>query len=974
MSRTLKKGIAWLLLLLMLASGCMTPSVQPESHDRERVPSPTSALTEEQADPAVRPSLSSEGVQLLFTEVRSAGDKEGAYAGCEWADWFELYNAGDRSVDLGGLFITNDPEKPDKHPLPSVTLSPGQYVAICCCGKEDHPSVLMGIARRGETLYIYGADRREICTVTAPPLDDDVSWAFLDGTWGYCTEPTPGRVNERIFASLDPTRAETLPVSVSELLIEGRYASVTRDGSYCDFVELHNDTDSAVSLKNWFLSDSTDKLEKWAFPDVEIPADGYLLILLGGDGQKRSDGLLQADFSVNRREQVVLYDREALAYTVFTMPESLRSDVSVGAHGEYYLSPTPGRENGPASYTASDEGCYDYTGVFISEVCAYAGAGNNDWIELYNATGASVSLDGWQLRKDREGAKAIDLSGVLSPGGYAVFETTSHPERQKNGTGSFGLSMGGETLYLVDADGGLRDEYKTGVLEPNISSGRVEGNGNIARVFFKKPTKGSRNSDQYALGYAKAPVFSETGLYHTDGFLLTLTSGDGAVIRYTTNGSEPTASSPIYTDPITISKNTVIRAFSQEDGLLNSEIVTYTFLFEKPHELPVICLSFDPKDREALWSGKSKVSKSKQQRKGYFSYYEGGKLAVEFPADFKTKGAGTLGYAQAALSIHLRGKYGVSSVTYPFFKEYGWSEYSSLNIRNSGQDNASARIRDSYASRLCLGLNIDVAATRPTAVYINGKYYGLYDLNEDQNDDFLEKYYGINKDDVEIIRFNTVTVKGSNADWKRVIEFAKTKNLAKDSVYEEFIQWVDPDYFIDYLVCSTYLCNSDMANQKYWHTKDNAVRWRAIFYDFDYGMGFNGGSAKRSIINHFFNKDGTPTATSRVFTHIPVALVKNPKWRARFIERYVELTVTTFAPERAVRILHELRDEMASEMPRHIARWGHPSSYDAWLKNVNAIEKWMKARPENALENLRKYFNLDKSYIDELVAKYTPAA
>ena len=970
MKRTLKNGIAWLLLLLLLAGGCVTPSTQPDT--RERVPSPTSALTEEQADPQSKQVVSSEGIRLMFTEVRSSGEQAGAYEGCEESDWFELYNAGPESVALGRLYITNDPEKPDKHPLPETLLKPGEYLAICCCEKKAHPSVAMGIARRGEALYVYGEDRREICQVTVPPLDDDISWAFLEGAWGYCTEPTPGKANRRIFDSLDPVQVEALGISVSELLIDGRYTAVTPDGSYCDFVELHNDTESSISLKNWYLSDRPDNLEKWPFPDLEVPAEGYLLILLGGDGQTRTDGLLQADFSINRREQVVLYDAEALVYSSFSLPPKLRSDVSVGANGEYYLSPTPGRENGPASYTASDGGCYDYTGVFISEVCAYAGPGNNDWIELYNATGEEVSLDGWQLRKDREGEKVIGLSGTLAPDGYAVFETTSHTERQNNGVGSFGLSMGGETLYLLDETGGLRDEYATGVLEPNISSGRVEGNGNIARVFFKEPTKGGRNSSQYALGYAKAPVFSKTGLYQTESFLLTLTSGDHAVIRYTANGSEPNASSTVYTEPIPITKNTVIRAFAQEDGLLNSEIVTYTFLFEKPHELPVICLSFNPKDKDDLWLGRSKQSSSKRQRKGYFSYYEGGKLSTEFPADFKTKGAGTLGYAQAALSIHLRGKYGVSSVTYPFFKEYGWTEYSSLNIRNSGQDKSSARIRDSYASRLCLGLNIDVAATRPAAVYINGKYYGLYDLNEDQNDDFLEKYYGVDKDDVEIIRFNTMVVKGSNQDWKRVIEYAKTKSLSKQSAYEEFEQWVDPEYFIDYLVCSTYLCNSDMANQKYWHTKDNTIRWRAIFYDFDYGMGYNGGSAKRSIISHFFNKSGTPTATSRVYTHIPVALVKNPQWRTQFIERYVELTVTTFAPERAVRILHELRDEMAPEMPRHIERWGSPSSYDAWIKNVNAIEKWMESRPKYALENLRKYFDLDQSYIDELVAKYTP--
>ena len=968
LKRTLKNGIAWLLLLMMLAGGCMTPA---EQGTRERAPSPTSALSQEKVEPTAEPVVPSDGVVLQFTEVRSSGSRAGAYDGCGSEDWFELYNPGAEPVDLGRLYVTDNSEKPDKLHLPQAVLAPGQYLAICCCEKQGHPSVDMGISRGGETLYIYGGDRRLIAEVAVPPLDDDISWAYFDGNWGYSMEPTPGKANAKILDSLDPIEVEAVGLSVSEIMIDGRYAAVTPDGQYCDFVELHNDTDGAISLRNWFLSDDADDLDKWAFPDVTVAADGYLLVLLGGDGQARTDGLLQADFSVNRREKVVLYDANALAYAVFFLPEKIRSDVSVGPNGEYYLSPTPGRKNGPASYTASDRGCYDYTGVVISEVCAYAGAGNNDWIELYNGTDAEVSLTDWQLMKDRSGQKVLSLSGTIAPGEHAVFETTSHPERQKEGVGTFGLSMGGETLYLLDNTGRLRDEFATGVLEPNVSSGRVEGNGNIARVFFKQPTRGERNSDSYALGYAKAPVFSETGLYQTSPFQLTLTSGDKAVIRYTTDGTEPTGSSSVYKGPITIKNNTVIRAFAQEDGLLNSEVVTYTFLFETPHDLPVVCLSFNPKDKSALWSARSKESSSKKQRKGYFSYYEGGKLSTEFPADFKTKGAGTLGYAQASLSIHLRGKYGVSSVTYPFFKEYGWQEYASLCIRNSGQDYSKARMRDSYANRLCFGLNIDVVATRPVAVYINGQYYGLYDLNEDQNDDYLNTHYGVSKDDVEIIRFNTSLVKGSKTDWLRVIDYAKSKDFSKDSVYQEFTKWVDTDYFIDYLVCSTYLLNTDMANQKYWHTKDNAIRWRAIFYDFDYALGFSS-SVKRNILGNFFSKDGTATATSRVYTYIAAALVKNPGWRTKFIERYVELTVTTFAPDRAVRILNELKEEMAPEMKRHIAHWKKPASYDKWISEVNAIQQWMEQRPQYALNNLKSYFKLSQSYIDELVAKYTP--
>ena len=272
----MRKGIAWLLLLLMLAGGCDTPA-SPQTDTRQRVPSPTSALLEGGAG-AVAHGSSSAGVRLQFTEVRSSGDLAGAYPGCEGEDWFELYNPGTEAVALGNLYITNDPEKPNKHPLPSVTLLPGQYVAICCCDRLTHPSVSMGIARRGETLYVFGGDRREICSLTVPPLDADISWAYRDGDWGYCTEPTPGQANGRIFASLDPVQVGSLGLAVSELLIDGKYAAVLPDGSYCDFVEFCNETDSTLSLKNWYLSDREDDLEKWPFPDIQVAPGEYLLV------------------------------------------------------------------------------------------------------------------------------------------------------------------------------------------------------------------------------------------------------------------------------------------------------------------------------------------------------------------------------------------------------------------------------------------------------------------------------------------------------------------------------------------------------------------------------------------------------------------------------------------------------------------------------------------------------------------------
>ncbi|MBQ7278779.1 MAG: CotH kinase family protein [Clostridia bacterium] len=957
--------MAWL-LLLFTAAGCAAPTVP----DTPGTVSPTSALyasSESEAPGINEPTVSG----LTFTEVRSSGSVRGAYEGCEGEDWFELYNGGDAGIDLGRLFVTDDINEPENLRLPQVTLMPGEYLAVCGCGQRTHPAVRLGIDKAGEDLYICTAAGQVICSLSVPALTKDTSWALLNGTWGYCPLPTPGKENTAVYDSLSPHEAGNLPLQVSELLLSGSYTPVTEDGAYCDFVELSNASDSPLSLQGWYLSDELEDLTRFPLPDMTLAPGELLLVLLGGDGTPRTDGALQAPFTVGKEEVgVYLYSLGDMAYSLFSLPERQMADVSMGPNGAYYLRPTPGESNGTPSFTAADGGFFDSTGVFISEVCAFE-TDKNDWIELYNGSAQSVSLEGWTLGPERSGAGALALSGTLTPGAHLVVETTSHPERQRPGVGTFGISAGGETLYLLDEEGQLQDSFSTGALTPNHTSGRVEGNGSLSRVFFLEATPGKTNAAAYRLGYALAPTFSHRDLYQSAPFLLTLTADPEATIRYTTDGSEPDGSSKLYTGPIEIKKNTVVRAIATEDGLMNSDIVTYTYLFEEPHSLPVICLSFLPKDVDALASARSKESSTKKQRKGYFSYYEDGSLCTQFPADFKTKGAGTLGYRQMSLSIHLRGKYGQGSVNYPFFSEAGWAEYASLCIRNSGQDHSSARIRDSYASRLCYGLNIDVALTRPVVVYINGQYYGLYDLNEDQNDDYLYSHYGVNPDDVDIIRFNTSLVKGSKADWTKVINFAKGKDLSKAANYEQFIEWVDEDCFMDYLICSMYLCNSDMANQKYWHSRDNTVRWRPIFYDFDYAMGFHDGSAKRSIIGSFFRKEGTATATSRIYTHIAVALKGNKSWREKFIERYVELTVTTFKPERATQVLNQLKSEMEPEMRRHIARWGTPSSYESWLKAVNYIEDWMQKRPAYALQSLKEYFDLSQSEIDALVAKYS---
>lgn len=951
--------LAAALLFTGLASACTLKKEEPVALVMPGG-SPVPVITVVEETP-VSPAAAEETPALFITEVMT---KDG--------DFVEIENRGSTPVNLGDYRIGDSGKAEEAVPLPSVILPAGQRTAVYGKNAEAEPKMDIALSRHGDCVYLFTQGGTVIDSVTVPALAKNTSWSRFETGWDYGA-PTPGEENVSGggTAVTGMPYTDNVPLLISEVLCSNSHSARDGYGSFSDFCEIYNPGSALVSLEGWYLSDREDNLAKWAFPAVTLNPGTYLAVRLSGQ-EESLENELHASFSLNGTETVYLYNGAEGLYVALQMPETVLTDVSVGPGGAYYRYPTPGRANGEPVYDPSLIRDFEPDGVYVSEVCSKK---EGDWIELHNGSGRTVSLDGWQLSCGLDDTNAFTLSGSLEGGAYLVVDATSHASKQKNGVAAFGISLSGEKLYLTDGNGAVRDVFETGMLSDAASSGRLEDNPEAGRVFFTSSTKGKKNSASWYTGRAPEPAFSETGLYQTTAFELTISAPEGASIYYTTDGSEPTISSKqLYKNPLHIAKNTVVRAMTAMDGRLPSESVMCTYLFEEEHDIPVVSIALSPSDKKAVWSAKSKQSKTKVEREGYLSYYEAdGRLGVEFPAGFKPKGAGTLGRAQASLSIHLRGVYGQSSVTYPFFEEYGWETFSSLVVRNSGQDYLKARMRDSVAARLCFGLNIDVSATHPCAVYVNGEYYGLYDFNEDQNADYLKTHYGVDPDTVEIIRFNQLTVKGSNANWKKIIDYARSKDFKSTSVYEEFIKKVDPDYFIDYLVCSMYLCNSDMANQKYWHTTDNTIRWRAIFYDFDYGMGFSR-SAKKSIMSNFFSKDGTSTATSTIYTYIACALVKNPEWKQKFIERYVELIYTTFAPDRVDAVIDKLASEMENEMPRHIARWGSknaPASMSAWRQEVESMRSWFHERPQYELKNVQDYFRLSDSYMEELRQKYS---
>ena len=925
-------------------------------------------------------SVMSSDNALAITEVMPENVSTFQSADGSYYSWAEIKNISSETVTLSDYYLSDSMAEPSKWRFPSASIEPGQYAIVYLSGEDSTDNGEMHASFR-----IGSTDSALALSNGAGSVISMINWTnpvypgvSVVGPDTYTTFPTPADDNSSVtFDSLTLSPMDqSSPVRINELLKFNRYSIRDFYGERSPWAELYNSSGSSVSLGNYCLSDDADNPFKWHFPDVSIEPGEYKVVFLSGN--ETSGGELHTPFSLSRTEnQLMLTDTASMTCQIIELDASIGDNVSYGAgsDGQYYFyaSPTPGAANTTHPFASAGEASITkLSSVYISEVAAVKAAKSDetDWIELHNSSDDSINLEGWHLTDDPgDMFKFTFPSFRLSAGEYAAISVSA--SSSSGVSAPFNISASGDTLILTDDDGNIKDIFETGALRLGVTSGRIEGN--PERVFFSSPTKGKENTSSAYGSFTSTPVFSDNTLYHTDSFQLTISSlTPDAKIYYTTDGSKPTTASMLYSAPLTISKSTPVKAIAVAEGLLPSDTTAATYLFEEPHTLPVVCLSIDSTSFDEVYSVTDRWEKV--EREGHCEYYEAdGLLGTQFPCGLRVNGASTLTMRQKSLSIFLRGGYGQSSVNYQFFPGNDVTEYTSLAVRNSGQDASKARLRDSFYSKCVAGLNLDYIHTRPVVVYINGQYWGLYDLNENQNEDYLATHFGVDPDTVNIIRRNETPLAGNRTDFYRVRKYGLEEDTSLDSKYQEFIQWVDVDYFTDYLIAQSYFSNGDMFNQKYWRTDDYTIKWRPIYYDLDLALGSS--SPTRNILPNYFNPEGIPSQDGSITNmDLYVGLRKNAGWCQQFGERYVYVALNYFNPERVTGILDEMVSTMEPEMSRHIKRWGTPSSMSQWKSSVKELRDCLEKRQAHALTYLQREFGFSDAQMEEWKAKATTAA
>lgn len=947
--------------------------------------------------------------EIMISNKGSVPDNLGGYP-----DYIELHNGSSERADISGYGLSDSLLEGAKYVFPAGTvLEPGAYVVVWCGGEAEDGMHAPFKLSAGEEAVLFDASGRPLDTAVLNSVDSGMVLRREGEVWTQA-KPCPGYPKtEAGMAEYEASLKETEDIGlyINEFMASNATTICDSFGSYSDWIELYNSTDTDMDISGFGISDNLSQPMKYRFPDgTTIAAKGYLVVFCSGN-EGMQNGELHAPFGLRSYgEDVVIANRAGRIIDSYSF-KNQETDVSMAripdGAGELQSNsqPSPGYPNTGAGYSAFDAANrLPLGGVYISEFGGSTGSVASDWVEIYNSTGSAVSLAGYGLSNNpKNPAKWVFPDISIEPGEYLLLYATGSADKaqKKNLKLNFCISSTGEALFFFDPNGKLIDKLSAGRMRSGQSYGR---DGSDNRFYYAEPTPGAQNGKGYE-GITQLPAFSVTPGIYDNAVTVAITAGEGETIRYTTDCTTPNASSEVYSGELSISKNSVIRAAAFRDGYLSGDVATATYLFRSDgvnHALPVVTLVTDP---DNLWNSKTGIYATGDQfDPDAASYADTLKSATYYQAKFATEeqvdtiwekpaafslfddngkqvftqnvgiriaGSFGRGRAQKGFNVIARKEYGKGSMEYPFFENRPYTEYKAVVLRAGAQDQNRSKIRDELASGLLEGTDINILyqAYRPTVLYLNGEYWGVYFMKEKRNRFFVAQHENTeNNVDLAIGKGFKQRSYGDNSDWVSLYEYATSHDLSSADAYNYVAERMDVDSFRDYMIAEIYNGNTDTYNFQYYRLKGG--KWKFIFYDFCWGFQSPG----HETLAFRMGKTPSDVCSAKLFA----AMLQNKGWRDSFCRRFGELLNTAFAPERVSALIEELYGYVEPEIKREREKFNKDTfmgvkqpntnlgTYEGFQSEISKLKDFAQRRPEELKRQLQSNLGLSDSYMKEV--------
>lgn len=947
--------------------------------------------------------------EIMISNKGSVPDNLGGYP-----DYIELHNGSTEKADISGYGLSDSLLEGAKYVFPAGTvMEPDAYVVVWCGGEAEDGMHAPFKLSAGEEAVLFDASGRPLDTAVLNSVDSGMVLRREGEVWTQA-KPCPGYPKtEAGMAEYEASLKETedMGLYINEFMASNATTICDSFGSYSDWIELYNSTDTDMDISGFGISDNLSQPMKYRFPDgTTIAAKGYLVVFCSGN-EGMQNGELHAPFGLRSYgEDVVIANRAGRIIDSYSF-KNQETDVSMAripdGAGEFQPNsqPSPGYPNTGAGYSAFDAANrLPLGGVYISEFGGSTGSVASDWVELHNSTGSAVSLAGYGLSNNpKNPAKWVFPDISIEPGEYLLLYATGSADKaqKKNLKLNFCISSTGEALFFFDPNGKLIDKLSAGRMRSGQSYGR---DGSDNRFYYAEPTPGAQNGKGYE-GITQLPAFSVTPGIYDNAVTVAITAGEGETIRYTTDCTTPNASSEVYSGELSISKNSVIRAAAFRDGYLSGDVATATYLFRSDgvnHALPVVTLVTDP---DNLWNSKTGIYATGDQfDPDAASYADTLQSATYYQAKFATEeqvdtiwekpaafslfddngkqvftqnvgiriaGSFGRGRAQKGFNVIARKEYGKGSMEYPFFENRPYTEYKAVVLRAGAQDQNRSKIRDELASGLLEGTDINILyqAYRPTVLYLNGEYWGVYFMKEKRNRFFVAQHENTeNNVDLAIGKGFKQRSYGDNSDWVSLYEYATSHDLSSAEAYAYVSERMDVDSFRDYMIAEIYNGNTDTYNFQYYRLKGG--KWKFIFYDFCWGFQSPG----HETLAFRMGKTPSDVCSAKLFA----AMLQNKGWRDSFCRRFAELLNTAFAPERVSALIEELYGYVEPEIKREREKFNKDTfmgvkqpntnlgTYEGFQSEISKLKDFAQRRPEELKRQLQSNLGLSDSYMKEV--------
>ncbi|WP_367392419.1 CotH kinase family protein [Lewinella sp. LCG006] len=491
----------------------------------------------------------------------------------------------------------------------------------------------------------------------------------------------------------------------------------------------------------------------------------------------------------------------------------------------------------------------------------------------------------------------------------------------------------------------------------------------VIALLFITSTLGAQSTGAVSPADSLAVYFEPAGGFYPYQQQITIQAPGASEIFYTLDGSQPNHNSQRYFQPIMLDETAVVRVVAYLDKEAGRPVGQTYFINEPKTNFPVVSIAlppyvlFNPETGifvqgggavDSLWHKPGANFWTRKEYPIHLEFFEAdGSQVYSSLSGMRLFGGMSRLFPQKSLALIARKQYGEPRFRMPIFGEEGKNSFKFLVLRNSGSDYGKSHFRDAFMTSLVKDWDLESQDFRPSHVYINGTYWGIYNIREKVNRYFIEAHSeGVDRDSIDFLEHFLVRKQGSRRHYQELLDFLDRYDLNLQANFDHVATYMETDNFMEHQIAQIYFDNQDAGgNIKYWRPATPGGRWRWILYDTDWGYGLHDAKAYRNNSLTFHTTPNGPHWPNPPWsTYLLRKLLQNEQFRHRFINRFADHLNTSFSEQRATSLLDSFYFLYRQEIPRHLKRWR--LSEKTWESQVDIMREFAAKRPEYIRDEL----------------------